>query len=137
VTDDWQSLLLVALGTVGLAYVVLLLALLAARPKDVDLRQAARLIPDIARLVPRLARDRTLATGIRVRLWLLLAYLVSPIDLVPDMLPVIGWADDVILVLLVLRSVVRRAGAAALERHWPGSPTGLAALCRMAGVAGP
>ena len=136
-TDDWQSLLLVALGTVGLAYVVLLLALLAARPKDVDLRQAARLIPDIARLVPRLARDRTLATGIRVRLWLLLAYLVSPIDLVPDMLPVIGWADDVILVLLVLRSVVRRAGAAALERHWPGSPTGLAALCRMAGVAGP
>ena len=136
-TDDWQSLLVVALGTVGLAYVVLLLALLAARPKDVDLRQAARLIPDIARLVPRLARDRTLATGIRVRLWLLLAYLVSPIDLVPDMLPVIGWADDVILVLLVLRSVVRHAGAEALERHWPGSPIGLAALCRMAGVAGP
>jgi hypothetical protein len=78
VTDDWQSLLLVALGTVGLAYVVLLLALLVARPRDVDLRQAARLIPDVARLVPRLARDRTLATRIRVRLWLLLAYLVSP-----------------------------------------------------------
>lgn len=131
---DWQSLLLVALGTVGLTYVALLLALLAARPRDVDLRRAARLIPDVARLVPRLARDRTLATGVRVRLWLLLAYLVSPIDLVPDMLPVIGWADDVILVLLVLRSVVRRAGPAALERHWPGSPAGLAALRRMAGV---
>lgn len=132
--DDWQSLLLVVLGTVGLAYVVLLLALLVARPRDVDLRQAARLVPDVARLVPRLARDRTLATGVRVRLWLLLAYLVSPIDLVPDMIPVIGWADDVILVLLVLRSVVRRAGPAALERHWPGSPAGLAALRRMAGV---
>ena len=132
--DDWQSLLLVVLGTVGLAYVVLLLALLVARPRDVDLRQAARLIPDVARLVPRLARDRTLATDVRVRLWLLLAYLVSPIDLVPDMIPVIGWADDVILVLLVLRSVVRRAGPAALERHWPGSPAGLAALRRMAGV---
>ena len=132
--DDWQSLLLVVLGTVGLAYVVLLLALLVARPRDVDLRQAARLVPDVARLVPRLARDRTLATGVRVQLWLLLAYLVSPIDLVPDMIPVIGWADDVILVLLVLRSVVRRAGPAALERHWPGSPAGLAALRRMAGV---
>jgi uncharacterized membrane protein YkvA (DUF1232 family) len=134
VPSDWQSLLLVVLGAVGLAYVVLLLALLVARPRDVDLRQAARLVPDVARLVPRLARDRTLATGVRVRLWLLLAYLVSPIDLVPDMIPVIGWADDVILVLLVLRSVVRRAGPAALERHWPGSPAGLAALRRMAGV---
>jgi uncharacterized membrane protein YkvA (DUF1232 family) len=134
VPGDWQSLLLVVLGAVGLAYVVLLLALLVARPRDVDLRQAARLVPDVARLVPRLARDRTLATGVRVRLWLLLAYLVSPIDLVPDMIPVIGWADDVILVLLVLRSVVRRAGPAALERHWPGSPAGLAALRRMAGV---
>jgi uncharacterized membrane protein YkvA (DUF1232 family) len=134
VPGDWQSLLLLVLGAVGLAYVVLLLALLVARPRDVDLRQAARLVPDVARLVPRLARDRTLATGVRVRLWLLLAYLVSPIDLVPDMIPVIGWADDVILVLLVLRSVVRRAGPAALERHWPGSPAGLAALRRMAGV---
>jgi uncharacterized membrane protein YkvA (DUF1232 family) len=134
VPGDWQSLLLVVLGAVGLAYVVLLLALLVARPRDVDLRQAARLVPDVARLVPRLARDRTLATGVRVQLWLLLAYLVSPIDLVPDMIPVIGWADDVILVLLVLRSVVRRAGPAALERHWPGSPAGLAALRRMAGV---
>jgi uncharacterized membrane protein YkvA (DUF1232 family) len=134
VPGDWQSLLLVVLGAVGLAYVVLLLALLVARPRDVDLRQAARLVPDVARLVPRLTRDRTLATGVRVRLWLLLAYLVSPIDLVPDMIPVIGWADDVILVLLVLRSVVRRAGPAALERHWPGSPAGLAALRRMAGV---
>ena len=132
--DDWEHTLLVVLGIVGLSYAVLLGVLLLARPRDVDLRQAARLIPDVARLVPRLARDRTLPRSVRVRLWLLLAYLVCPIDLVPDVLPVIGWADDVILVLLVLRSVVRSAGSAALERHWPGTAPGLEALRQLAGV---
>jgi hypothetical protein len=43
---------------------------------------------------------------------------------------VIGHADDAIAVVLVLRSVVRRAGAEAVERHWPGTPEGLAALRR-------
>ena len=132
--DGWRHLLLVMVGVIALSYAVLLGALLLARPRDVDLRQAARLVPDVARLVPRLARDRSLPRGVRVRLWLLLGYLVCPIDLVPDVLPVIGWADDVILVLLVLRSVVRRAGPASLERHWPGSATGLAALRHMAGL---
>lgn len=132
--DDWEHTLLVVLGTVGLSYAVLLGVLLLARPRHVDLRQAARLIPDVARLVPRLARDRSLPRSVRVRLWLLLAYLVCPIDLVPDVLPVIGWADDVLLVLLVLRSVVRSAGPVALERHWPGTAPGLEALRQLAGV---
>nr|CAA9339783.1 MAG: hypothetical protein AVDCRST_MAG46-1936 [uncultured Nocardioidaceae bacterium] len=132
--DGWQHILLGLLGVIALSYAVLLGVLLLARPPGVDLRQAARLVPDVARLVPRLARDRTLPRGVRLELWLLLGYLVCPIDLVPDVLPVIGWADDVILVLLVLRSVVRRAGAASLERHWPGSAPGLAALRQLAGV---
>jgi uncharacterized membrane protein YkvA (DUF1232 family) len=55
-------------------------------------------------------------------------YLASPIDLVPDFIPVIGYADVAILIALTLRSVVRRAGPSALDRHWPGSPAGLAAL---------
>ena len=72
--------------------------------------------------------------GARVRLWLLLAYLASPVDVVPDFLPVIGYADDAILVALVLRSVTRRAGDEALERHWPGTPEGLAAVRALAGL---
>jgi uncharacterized membrane protein YkvA (DUF1232 family) len=67
-----------------------------------------------------------------VRLWLLLAYLALPFDLVPDVIPVIGYADDALVVALVLRAVVRRAGVDALARHWPGSPDGLAAVCRLA-----
>ena len=62
------------------------------------------------RLLPRLAADRSLPRGVRVRLALLLAYLASPIDLVPDFIPVIGYADDAIIVAAVLRSVARQAG---------------------------
>jgi len=131
--SSWWEYLLVVLAGVGLLYGVSLLALVAARPRDIDLREAARLVPDVARLVSRLAREPQVPTGVRVRLWLLLAYLVSPIDLVPDVLPVIGWADDAILVVLVLRSVVRRAGPELLDRHWPGTPAGLAALRQLCG----
>ncbi|WP_230425535.1 YkvA family protein [Streptomyces radicis] len=70
----------------------------------------------------------------RVRLWLLLAYLAMPIDLVPDFIPVLGQADDAIVAALVLRSVVRAAGEEALERHWPGTADGLAVVRRLAGL---
>jgi uncharacterized membrane protein YkvA (DUF1232 family) len=70
----------------------------------------------------------------RVRLWLLLGYLAIPIDLVPDFVPVLGYADDAIIVSLVLRSVVRRAGTPVVRGHWPGSDDGLAALGRLTGL---
>ncbi|QNE21319.1 DUF1232 domain-containing protein [Kribbella qitaiheensis] len=72
--------------------------------------------------------------GVRVRLWLLLIYLGLPFDLVPDFIPVVGYADDVVIVALALRSVTHHAGPAALERHWPGTPDGLAAIRRLAGL---
>ncbi|MFD0664493.1 YkvA family protein [Thermocatellispora tengchongensis] len=70
----------------------------------------------------------------RVRLVLLLAYLAMPFDLVPDFVPVLGQADDAIVVALVLRSVVRRAGIEAVRGHWPGTEDGFRALCRLAGL---
>ncbi|NGN64067.1 DUF1232 domain-containing protein [Streptomyces sp. A7024] len=64
----------------------------------------------------------------------LLGYLAMPIDLVRDFIPVPGYADDAIVVALVLRSVVRAAGPGALARHWPGTEDGLAAVRRLAGL---
>ena len=90
----------------------------------------ARLLPDTIRLLGRLARDRSLPAGLRMRLWLGAAYLALPIDLVPDFLPVVGHMDDAIVVGLLIRSVLRRAGADELERHWPGTPEGLAVILR-------
>jgi uncharacterized membrane protein YkvA (DUF1232 family) len=72
-----------------------------------------------------------------VRLGLLVGYLLLPVDLVPDVLPVIGYADDAVVVALALRSVVRVAGAGAIAAHWPGTPAGLAVVHRLAGLPAP
>jgi uncharacterized membrane protein YkvA (DUF1232 family) len=93
-----------------------------------------RLVPDVVRLARRLAADRSLPRGVRLRLWVLLGYLVVPVDLIPDFIPVIGWADDAIVVALVLRTVLRAAGPEAIRRHWPGTPHGLAVALRIAGA---
>jgi uncharacterized membrane protein YkvA (DUF1232 family) len=115
-------------------YLALVVALLLARPRGALLGEALRLLPDLLRLVRRLGADRSLPRGVRVRLWLLLAYLAMPLDLIPDFVPVLGYADDAIVVSLVLRSVVRRAGLPAVRRHWPGTDDGLRALGRLAGL---
>jgi uncharacterized membrane protein YkvA (DUF1232 family) len=126
----WAWTLVGAVGGLLLCWLVLMAVLWLTRPDGLRARELLRLLPDVLRLVRRLAGDRTLPRGVRVRLWFLMAYLAVPIDLVPDFLPVVGHADDAIVVALVLRSVVRRAGASAVERHWPGTPEGLAALRR-------
>ncbi len=113
----------------------LVMALWLARPDELRVRDAIRLLPDLVRMLRRLAGDDQLPRGIRVRLWVLLGYLALPIDLVPDVIPVIGYADDAVVVALALRSVTRVAGAAALDRHWPGTPEGLRAVRRLAGLA--
>ncbi len=99
-----------------------------------SLRDAARLVPDVVQLLRRLAGDRTIARSVRIRLWLLLVYLILPIDLIPDFIPVLGYADDAIIVVVALRSITRRAGPEALEQHWPGTSEGLATLVALAGL---
>lgn len=73
------------------------------------------------RLIRRLAADKTVPYGVRIRLALLLAHLATPIDLIPDFVPVLGFADDAIIVTAVLRSVVRGAGLDAIRAHWRGT----------------
>ena len=130
----WHIALGIGVGLV-LVWVLLLIVLWRATPERTSLQEALRLLPDVLRLLRRLAGDKTLPRGVRVRLWLLLAYLAMPIDLVPDFIPVLGNADDAIVIALVLRSVARRSGPAALERHWPGSPEGLIAVMRLVSVS--
>ncbi|HEY0888071.1 MAG TPA: YkvA family protein [Nocardioides sp.] len=135
-SQPWSTALVV-LGGLLLVWLLLVAALVVAGRRDERsgrLAEALRLLPDVVRLLRRLAGDRDLPRGVRVRLWLLLAYLAMPLDLVPDVIPVAGYADDAIVVALTLRSVVRHAGPQALERHWPGTPDGLAAVRRLAGL---
>ena len=132
----WWGAALVWLGSVLLVlWLLVVLSLWRSSRGLAALTEAARLLPDLLRLVSRLARDRSLPRRVRVLLWLLLGYLASPLDLVPDFVPVVGYADDAVVVALALRSVVRAAGSGPVERHWPGSPEGLAVVRRLAGLA--
>jgi uncharacterized membrane protein YkvA (DUF1232 family) len=128
---EW--VLVSVVGTLAV-WCLLLGVLYLARPHHGSLRDAARVLPDTLRLVKRLATDRTVPRSARWALWGLLAYLALPIDVVPDFLPVVGWADDLILASLVLGFLIRRAGPEAVVRHWPGSADGLATLARLLGL---
>ena len=132
-TELWGALIAVAVGLV-IVWIALLVALAVTRPKDLSISDALRLLPDAVVLLRRLAADPQLPRGVRVRLLLLLGYLILPFDLVPDFIPVLGYADDAILVTVTLRSVVRRAGPDAVRRHWPGTDDGFLALCRLTGI---
>jgi uncharacterized membrane protein YkvA (DUF1232 family) len=130
----WWDLLIGIAAALLLAWLALVLVLLIARPRGGVLREALRVLPDVLRLVRRLASDKSLPRGVRIRLGLLLAYLAIPIDLIPDFVPILGYADDAIIVTAVLRSVVRRAGLDAVRAHWPGSDDGFAAVTRLTGL---
>ncbi|WP_049565259.1 YkvA family protein [Nonomuraea sp. SBT364] len=137
-TGTWGWDLLIGLvGALLVTWLVLIATLAIVRPRGGLLREALRLLPDVLRLVRRLAADPGLPRGVRVRLALLLAYLAFPIDLVPDFIPVLGHADDAVIVIAVLRSVVRRSGLQAVRRHWPGTDDGFVVLVRLAGLGKP
>ena len=132
--SEWWSVPVALACGLLLLWLLIVAVLYCVRPDSASVTQALRLLPDLIRLFKRLLADRTLPSGIRFRVLLLLAYLALPIDLIPDFVPVLGYADDAIVVALVLRSVSRRAGPDALAAHWPGTPEGLAAVQRMCGL---
>jgi uncharacterized membrane protein YkvA (DUF1232 family) len=131
---QWWSGLAGVLGGLLVLWIVLVAGLWLLRPARTSVRDALRLLPDLVRLLRRLARDSTLPRGIRLRLWLLLGYLALPFDLIPDVVPVVGYADDAMVVVLTLRSVIRTSGFAAVERHWPGTADGLTVVRRLSGL---
>jgi uncharacterized membrane protein YkvA (DUF1232 family) len=136
VWSDWWSIPLGVAGGLVLLWAALVAALWLTKPGEYDVKEALRLLPDVLRLIKRLAADPETPRGVRIRLALLLVYLALPIDLIPDFVPVLGYADDAIIVALVLRSATRRAGADSLARHWPGTPDGLASLKRLCRLNG-
>ena len=123
-----------ALVTVFVLWLAFVVALLVVRPRGMNLREARQVVPDTVRLLRSMYGDRELSPSVRRWLRVLLVYIALPIDLIPDFVPLLGYADDVIVVAFVLRHVARVAGPAAIERHWQGSPAGLVAIRRMAGL---
>ena len=134
--DSWWGVALAVLGGLALVWCALLAVLWIQQRRmgrSLDWREALRLVPDVVRLLRALIRDGTVPRSVRWSLIGLLGYLLLPIDLIPDVIPVLGIADDVIVVALVLRFAIRRSGTDAIRRHWSGTPEGLAGVLALAG----
>src|SRR5882672_8527984 len=113
--------LLVAIGIGVVIWLAAILALVAVgRPSTA--RELATLIPNLVVLFRGLLRDARVPRGSKLWLWFAIAWLVSPIDLIPEFIPVLGPLDDAIVAALVLRHVLRRTDHTVLTEHWRGDP---------------
>lgn len=82
---------------------------------------AVMMMPNIVKLVARLLKDPRVPRRAKITLGLAAAYVASPIDLIPEAIPVVGWADDVVLLMFAIDSLIERAGAEVVEEHWDGA----------------
>ena len=87
-----------------------------------------RQLPQYGRLLAGLATDRRVSAVDKVLVGLALAYLVLPLDFIPDAIPFLGQVDDVYLVMLALQRLVDRAGRRVLADHWTGDRAALRSL---------
>lgn len=92
-------------------------------------KDAVLMMPNIVKLVGRLLKDPRVPRRAKITLGLAVAYVMSPIDLIPEVIPVVGWADDVILMMFAIDSLIDRAGHEIVEEHWDG-PGDLLGLVR-------
>jgi hypothetical protein len=116
----WLTWLLVAAGLMVASWAALVV--LAGRLPPGPLRELARLIPDCLTTIGRLRGDPRVPRRAKVAVVLAGLWLASPIDLLPEFLPVIGPLDDVVVVALALRYAARQVPRELLLDAWPGDP---------------
>lgn len=122
----------ILLGIAAL-WAALLLVFWWLRPKGVSTRELLRIIPDALRLIRGLIVDSSTPLDVRIVLVGLLVWIISPIDLIPEFIPVIGPLDDVVVAVVAMRYVRRRLGSDELRRRWSGSADGYSLLERVIG----
>lgn len=106
------------------AAVVVLIAL----GRRTQARELATLIPNLLALFRGLLRDPRVPRSAKLWLGVAIVWIVSPIDLIPEFVPVAGPLDDAIVAALVLRHLLKRTSQAVVSEHWRGSPATLAMI---------
>jgi uncharacterized membrane protein YkvA (DUF1232 family) len=125
----WLLALIVLVAIYALAVLALILA-----GRGVAARELALLLPNLILLFKDLLRDPRVPRGPKIVLAIGIVWLVSPIDLLPEFLPVLGPLDDAVVAALVLRHLVHRAGSDVVREHWRGEPGTLELILRGAGA---
>jgi len=124
------------LAWLGVALLVwaVAVALLYAVGRRLAARELVTLLPNLVRMCRALLRDPRVPRGSKLLVWFAVVWFVSPIDLVPEFIPVLGPLDDAVLAALVLRHLVRRAGPTVVAEAWPGEPATLERMLRLTGA---
>ena len=95
-------------------------------------REVLAFLPDVVSLLRDVAKDTRVPRRVKVEAFLAAAYLVLPIDVIPDFLPGIGQLDDLAVLAWALRRLLLGAGEGVLREHWRGTPRGLEILLQVA-----
>jgi len=120
---------------VALLWAVVLVLFWFLRPKGVSTREVMRIVPDVVRMLRSIVRDPATPLDVRLVLIGMLAWIVSPIDLIPEFIPVLGPMDDAVVAVVALRYVRRRVGVTGMRARWPGTDDGFALLGRVVGFS--
>jgi uncharacterized membrane protein YkvA (DUF1232 family) len=126
--------LLLALGIAAAVWVAAVLLLILAGRRSAA-RELAVLLPNLVALFRGLLKDSRVPRGTKLLVGLAVAWVISPIDLIPEFVPIAGPLDDAIVAALVLRHVLKRAGREVVEGHWRGDPATLRLILRAAGTS--
>jgi uncharacterized membrane protein YkvA (DUF1232 family) len=121
----WANVLLVLIAIWVLVVVVLVIVgrvLLA--------RELALILPNLVRLFGGLLRDRRVGLPAKIVVGIASLWLASPIDLIPEFIPIVGSLDDAIVAAIALRFVLRTTDGAVVREHWHGDPATLERLLR-------
>jgi uncharacterized membrane protein YkvA (DUF1232 family) len=85
-----------------------------------ELKEYLLLLPRLAKLIWRLARDPRVPPRSKATLVLLGAYVVSPVDLIPDFIPGLGQLDDIVIAAFALDQIINRIPEHIVREHWDG-----------------
>jgi len=94
-------------------------------------RELALLVPNLVRMFGGLLRDPRVPLRAKIVVGIASLWLASPIDLIPDFVPIAGQLDDAIVAPLALRFILRTTDGAVVRQHWHGDPATLERVLRM------
>ena len=117
-----------------LVFAVMVVGALSVRRSRVALIELVRLVPSCMALLRDLMRDPAVPRRAKIAPALALVYLVMPIDLIPDFIPVLGHLDDALVVAWAIRHVMASAGRDRVSANWKGDPDALERVLRLARV---
>jgi uncharacterized membrane protein YkvA (DUF1232 family) len=121
--------LLIGLVSLVVIWLLAILALVVLGRRSAA-RELATLIPNMLVLFRGLLGDPRVPRSSKWWIWLAIVWFVSPIDLIPEFIPVVGPLDDAIVAALVLRHVLKRTDRQVLSNHWRGDPATLDIITR-------